>query len=266
MSYIKSYSMKSYQMKFGQSSKLATIAAMLAFMFVSFSAAAQSLAVVDAGIYNVCMSKRMIRIMESGSIVVDNCGIGLEVTVNAKVTGMAGKRVLCVVNPLAKDGSVLGDNVGEAMSVVAFNVPTANYSQKLVVPLPYQWVVTENAKNINAVKLGVSLLCFENDMVVEKVFDLDGSKIKIDSSKINGKLMGDMFGGMSGADILGGLFGGSDVTAERECLSCDGYKICPFCDGEGFFDPSFCRKCSKDPGICRRCKGEGVETVNYDIN
>lgn len=235
---------------------------------VCLPSAAGSLSVGSVTVDNVGLNKRLIRLDDNG-IIVDNSGMCLEVSVGIKATDMSGRRVLCIVNPLDEDGNTLADRSGEAMSVVAITIPSANYNGKLMVPMPYQWVVTDQTRALNKIKLGVSLLCIGDKNSGEfKIVDLDGSTIKVDRSNMGAKLMGDMFGGSGGGglgSLLGGLLGGSDAESTEPCPSCEGTGVCPHCDGDGFLDPKSCRKCASDPGICRRCKGEGTITVKYDI-
>ncbi|MDO5527692.1 MAG: hypothetical protein Q4F85_16595 [Prevotella sp.] len=49
-------------------------------------------------------------------------------------------------------------------------------------------------------------------------------------------------------------------------MKSDGTGLCEYCDGDGFLDPSVCRKCAQNPGICRHCQGTGTETVKLDID
>lgn len=212
---------------------------------------------------NIGMNKRVVRMNDNG-ILLDNSGMCLEVTVNFTASGLAGERVICCVAPLSPDGYMLSDRMGDAVSLGAINVPSDNYSGKFNIVLPYTWITKGDKMNIKSLNLGVSLICPDEENVsAEKSVALTENDIHIDGRNLGGKLMTDMFG--SPLDMLGGLFGGGDVEATHDCPACDGTGVCQHCDGDAYFSPSVCRKCSSDPGICRRCKGTGTITVQYDI-
>lgn len=236
-------------------------------MFVAVYSNAETLKLGKVSIDNIGINKRLIRLNDNG-LMLDNSGMCLEVNVGIQASGMTGKRVICSVNPLDSDGDILADQLGEAMSLGAITIPRADYTGSIMIPLPYQWVVTDGNKQLRTVNLGVSLLCVGDESLGDsKNVTLSESDINIDRSKIGDKLIGDVLG--TPDDMLGGflgsLFDTSDVEATHDCPACDGTGICPYCDGDAFFDPSLCRKCNADPGICRRCKGEGTVTVKYDV-
>lgn len=227
----------------------------------------QTLEIGKVSIDNIGLGQRMIRLDDNGGIFLDDAGMCLEVTVGIEAKGLAGKRVFAMVFPLDPDENSMADQNGDAMSVGAVNIPGATYSGKIVVPMPYQWIITEENKKRQAVKMGVALSLFDEEYTVSKVVDLQESDINIDRNKVGSKLMGDMFGGSEGlmGSVLDGLFSTSDAEATMTCPACDGTGLCGKCDGMGFFDPTSCRKCSRNPGICTRCKGEGAITVEVDF-
>lgn len=243
--------------------KFYSLFAILLLMAVSATVQAATVSIGAVKIENMGMNKRMVRINDNG-IFLDNTGMCVEVSVNINAKGLAGKRVICSVNPLDGEGNVLGDKLGEAVSLGAINIPTDNFTGKVVIPLPYEWVYTEsNRKGIN---LGVAASCFGMENVEEaKAVVLSDADIKIDRSKLANKMMGDMLGGDPMGMLIGGLFDTSDAESTETCPSCEGTGVCPHCDGDAYLDPAECRKCASDPGICRRCKGEGTITIKYDI-
>ncbi len=229
-----------------------------------------SLTVVDANVTNVCMSKRLVRVFDN-YITAEDCGMGLEVTVNLKVEGLDGMRILCIVNPLDAEGNTMNDRQGEAHSTAAFNVVGNSDNCTVTVPLPYNWLVTEETKASGKVMLGVTAMAIGQEAGDMKIFTIDESKMNIDRSNLPNKLMGDVLGGSTGEDgllggLMGSLFGTADATSEEECPSCEGSRICPHCDGMGYLDPTVCRKCINDPGFCRRCHGIGTITREYNFN
>lgn len=243
---------------------------MCSLLFSVAGAFAASLAVKDVSVTDVCMNKRMVR-LDGNGIFADNCGMGVVVAVDLSAEGLAGQRVLCVVQPLDDEGDELQDSEGTAMSVIAFNVAGNEENCTVTVPMPHAWVVREDTRNTRRVKFGVSAVAIGQEIGDERIFTLDESKMKIDNKNLPEKLMSDMMGvesggsmGMAGA-LLGSLFDSSDASSEQECPSCEGSRICPHCDGDAYFNPSVCRKCTKDPGFCRRCKGEGTIVRKYDI-
>lgn len=227
---------------------------------------AASLQIGRVNVQNVGIGKRLVRLNDSG-IFLDDSGLCLEVSVNFHSSGLAGERVICLLHPLDADGNILGDQSGEAVSLGAVTIPTSNYNGTLVIPMPYQWVLADKDRK-QSVSMGVSLACMGDESVGEdKIITLTEAEMNIDRNSIGSKMMSDVFG--SPGDMMGGLFegllGGSDAEATQPCSACDGTGICPHCDGDAYFSPSACRKCSSDPGICRRCNGTGKVTVKYDF-
>lgn len=229
-----------------------------------------SITIADANVTNVCMSKRLVRVFED-YITAEDCGMGLEVTVNINAEGLDGQRVLCIVNPLDANENTMNDKHGEAHSTAAFNVVGNSDNITVTVPVPYNWLVTDETKASGTIKLGVTAMAIGQETADMKIFTIDESKMNIDTSNLPNKLLGDVLGGSAGeggllGGLMGSLFGGADATSEEECPSCEGSRICPYCDGLGYLDPSACRKCIKDPGFCRRCKGTGTITREYNFN
>lgn len=238
---------------------------MAGIVMTAMTVSAEGIQIIDASINNVCLNKNMMRMSDRDQLFVDNTGIGMEVSIQTNIQGHAGKRFICIVNPLDEDEELLADSKGEAMNMVGFDVNTNSYSKTIVVPLPQQWLTKCSNGKVN---IEVTIVCPNEEGLGElKVFNLGQDKINIKRDQLGKKMMNDAFGGSGGLAgmLLEGLFDTSDATSEEECPSCEGYKICPYCDGDGFFDPSLCRKCQDDPGICRRCKGEGTVTRKYDI-
>ncbi len=244
--------------------KFYSLFAILLFGIVYATVQAATISIGAVKIENMGMNKRMVRINDNG-IFLDNAGMCVEVTVNVTAKGLAGKRVICSVNPLDGDGDILGDNLGEAVSLGAVSIPNDNYACKLVIPVPYTWIDMDSNRK-NGIKLGVSAACMDIEDIGEaKTVVLADSDVKIDRSKLANKMMGDMLGGDPMGVLISGLFDTSDAESTETCPSCEGTGICPHCDGDAYFDPAACRKCASDPGICRRCKGEGTITIKYDI-
>lgn len=240
------------------------------FALSAMPADAATLSIGRVSIDNVGMNKRMLRLNDYG-LMVDHSGLCVEVTVNFNIEGLMGDRVVCEVAPLGANGGYLEDSKGDAAAVEGITVLSNSYSGKVVVPLPYSWVMNEGNKSRQAVRLLVTLASFGDDQIIEqKEVTLSGSDINIDGRKMGNKLMGDILGGGSGGGglvggLLGSLFDTSDAESTQECPSCEGCGVCPHCDGDGFFVVSACRKCQQDPGVCRRCKGEGTVTIKIDL-
>jgi len=111
----------------------------------------------------------------------------------------------------------------------------------------------------------------EEPMIGSSVICMDPASIQVDGNAVQGQVLSDMFGGgsMGGMDLgglMGAMFGGGTDTAEHTCVKCDGTGVCEYCDGDGFLNPSVCRKCAQNPGICRNCGGSGTTTVKLDID
>ncbi len=223
---------------------------------------AASLTLGSVTVKNVGINKRLVRVNESGLIIEDS-GLCLEVSVNYQSSGLTGARVICLIHPLDAQGNMLADRIGDAVTLGAVTIPSSHHNGTLVIPMPYQWVMADG-ENKKSVQMGVSLLCVGNEDVGEdKIVTLSEADMQINKSSLGSKMMSDVLG--SPGDLLGSLFGGSDAESTEPCVACDGTGVCPHCDGDAYFDPSSCRKCSADPGICRRCKGTGTITVKYDI-
>lgn len=215
---------------------------------------------------NIGLNKRLVRVNDSG-IILEDSGMCLEVSVDYRSTGLAGSRVVCLIHPLDAEGNMLADRTGEAVTLGAVTIPSSTYSGTLVIPMPYQWILADKDKK-QYVSMGVSLVCMGDDEVGDdKIVTLTESEMQIDRSKMSGKMMTDVFGSPSDimGSVFGSIFGGSDAEATHPCTACDGTGICPYCDGDAYFDPASCRKCSSDHGICRRCNGKGTVTVELDF-
>lgn len=221
---------------------------------------------------NVGLNKRMLR-MDDNGLIVDNAGMCLEVTVAFSAKGIPGRRVICELTPLDANDNYFVDSKGEVAAMEGVTIPSSDWSGKVMIPLPYTWVVTDENKKLGYVKLGVTLAMMgEEEIKDTQIVKIANDDMKLsDKKNLGNKLMGDLFGGSSsgGGGLMGGLLGAmldtSDGEITQKCPNCDGTGVCSHCDGDGFFDPQVCRKCANDPGICRRCKGEGEITVKYDV-
>jgi len=217
---------------------------------------------------NLGMNKRMIRMGDDG-IVLDNAGLNLESTVKLRITGFVGQRLVCAVAPLNAQGEELADRIGVCANLTGINVTSDQQTVNLKVPLPYGWMDLQQER----LNLSFKVLIFNSDVqrVAGKVVEVPTTSIHIDHDNLPAKMMSDLLGGggdgggLDMGGLLGGLLGGPSISSEEICGACDGTGLCPECYGDAFFDPSMCRRCSRDPGICRRCKGEKTETVNYDV-
>ncbi len=234
------------------------------------SAEAANITIGKVSIDNMGSDKRLLRLNDKGMFV-DFTTMYVDVTVNFLVEGLTGNRILCEVGMLSEDGEIMADTQGEATTMEAFTVTTDSFYGKINVPLPYMWLINEETRKNNAVRMIVRMMNLgDEECMAQKDVRLTGNEINIDKRKLAGSMMGGMLGGGSGGGgllggILGSLLDSSDGEITEDCPSCDGTGICAYCDGLGLFDPHECRKCINDPGVCRRCKGEGTVTVKYDI-
>ena len=217
------------------------------------------------------MGGRMVRLSDNG-IFLDDAGMHFEGFINMTINGFVGKRLVCMVEPLDKDGDRIADRKGQLMNLTAFNVKSNQFNGELNVDIPYAWMDLKSKPT--KFSYVITIIGPDGEPISSKTLNVDPQTIKVDGNKMGAKMMGDMFGvkGNSEKDVaagvmmeglLGGLFGPS-VTAEHTCSACDGEGVCPECYGDAFLNPSLCRRCSRDPGICRRCKGSGTETVDID--
>ncbi len=219
---------------------------------------------------NVGINKRMLRLGENG-LILDNAGMCLEVTVAFSAKGITGRRVICEITPLDANDNYFVDSMGEVAAMEGVTIPSSDWSGKVMIPMPYSWVVTDENKKQGYVKLGVTLAMMgEEEIKDTQIIKIANDEMKLsDKKNLGNKLMGDLFGGSSSGGLMGGLLGAmldtSDGEITQKCPNCDGTGVCDHCDGDAFFDPQICRKCANDPGICRRCKGEGEITVKYDL-
>lgn len=223
------------------------------------------------GIHNIRMSQRVLRLDKNENLYVDDAGMSLEVSFNIGTSGLAGDRLLCFVVPTDTQGNPYADKVGKLMSMTAIDIPSASYNGTVKVQIPYNWLTAGDNLQLKSANFLIDVRSLKNeDVSTSKSINLSEAEIQYDKSKLAGSMLSDVLGGGGGSgnpvgDILSGLFGGADAEITEECPSCEGYRICPYCDGMGFFDPGVCRKCTADPGICRRCHGEGQLTRQVDI-
>ncbi len=229
--------------------RLSVAAALLALTCATGNAA--SVAVNSATVDNVGLDELFFRLGDD--LILEHSGMCIKGYVNVSVQGLRGKRLFCMVEPIV-NGSMMEDRNGACNAIYAFTPTSASYTGKVAFAFPYNWTgLTLNSKVTDLdIKIQVSILDMtsKNPVMVEKTLDIDDSNTRIDPNRIAGDGLGSM---------LGALFGGGDRSVT--CTLCDGTGLCPFCDGDGFIDPSLCRKCSRHPGICRRCHGNGEEEI-----
>lgn len=214
--------------------------------------------------------KLFYRLSDRSDLLIDEASMCFEMSVNYNARNLNGKRVFCVLTPVDSEGYCYSDNVGSASSLQADDVRSADYNGSFHIIMPHQWLITKDAQKSRQIRLMVEIFTVEdNGLSVEKEVVLKEEDLKLDNSKLPGKIMSDIFSG-SGSDAIGGLldglFGGSSASSTQKCPACDGTRLCQGCDGVGFFFPEECRKCSNHPGVCRRCKGTGTETVKVDFH
>jgi len=215
---------------------------------------------------NLGVGGRLVRMRDAG-IFVDDSGVHLEGKINLQLSGYAGKRLVTVLNVCDEDDNLLADNNGELCSLTALQVASNNCKGTVDVDIPYTWVDLEHKPT--TLNFVVSIFDFGQETPVllsQSLIKIDASTVTIDRSNLPNKMMGDLLGGGKGGglDAASLLFGSGD-TAEHTCSKCDGTKVCEYCDGDAFLNPSVCRKCAQDPGICRACKGTGTQVVELDI-
>jgi len=212
---------------------------------------------------NVSLGGRMMRFTNNGGLFIDDAGICLEGDVSLRVTGHNGKRLFCILAPLDAEGYMLEDNLGPALNITAFKVNNAQ-GNKVRVRIPYAWLDMENTRA--NVSFYVSIVDADLKDIGKGTVNLSQDKIKIDPNTMPERMLGQVLSGNDSfglGDLFMGMLGANTASIKNKCISCDGYGLCPYCDGEGFFKPSVCSRCSTDPGICRRCKGAREETTRF---
>lgn len=227
--------------------------------------------VTDMVINNVGMGTPIVRLHDSG-IFLSNTGISLIGKLSMKVMGMSGKRLIMMFTVLDENGNEQADSNGSTSYVAPIQVPSSNYSCEVEVRIPYTWVNLE--KRPSALNFEVALLDFTTDkehrFIGQSAINIDPASVSVNGDAVHNQMINDILGGgsiggLGVGDLMGAMFGGSD-TAEHTCVKCDGTGVCEYCDGDGFLDPSLCRKCAHNPGICRSCNGTGITTVKLDID
>lgn len=227
--------------------------------------------VTDMVINNVGMGMPIVRLHDSG-IFLSNTGISLIGKISMEIMGMSGKRLIMMLTVLDENGHEQADNNGSTSYLTPIQVTSSNYSCELEVRIPYTWINLE--KRPSALNFEVSLLDFTTDnehtFIGESIISIDPASVSVNGDAAHNQMINDILGGggiggMDLGDLMGTMFGGSD-TAEHTCMKCDGTGVCEYCDGDGFLDPSLCRKCAHNPGICRSCNGTGTTTVKLDID
>lgn len=212
---------------------------------------------------NVGMGGNMFRLDGNKYLFLDDLGMHLEGYANVSLPPVSNKRVFCMIMPIL-DGQPLSDDKGICLHIVAFN----SSDGKVKIEIPYFWIAS-GQKEVDMTKK-INLKIYESidkAPLVETTVSLAEMNVKINREGLGEKMIGDMMGGSSGIgeSILEGMFGSGDKI-ESTCAACEGEGICPYCDGDGFWTPASCRKCSRNPGICRRCKGTGYEEHEVQIN
>ncbi|WP_288145843.1 hypothetical protein [Xylanibacter rodentium] len=223
-------------------------------------------------INNVGMGKPVVRMRDAG-IFLSNTGMSLIGTVAMTVKGQAGKRLIMSFDVLDENGEGQADGNGATGYLIPVQVPSNSYSCEVEVRIPYGWIDLQNKPT--SFNFMVSMYDFgsgkEEPMIGSSVICMDPASIQVDGNAVQGQVLSDMFGGgsMGGMDLgglMGAMFGGGTDTAEHTCVKCDGTGVGEYCDGDGFLNPSVCRKCAQNPGICRNCGGSGTTTVKLDID
>ncbi len=215
----------------------------------------------DAGSVNslmfrtVSMSNMLFRMDSNNQLFIDKQSMSLKGNLGVTISGQAGKRVICMVTPIV-NGDVMADSRGECTALYAFTPTSNRYDADVEIAVPYSWLGIGLNDKINEPKgdlgLSVAVLSLADDKVLAQGdFDLVAQNMTL--------------GELNPMEMVGSLFGNSaDGDVVHTCSACDGIGLCPYCDGDAFFDPSVCRKCSANPGVCRRCHGIGEEGVEVD--
>lgn len=223
-------------------------------------------------INNVGMGMPIVRLHDSG-IFLSNTGVSLIGKLSVKVNGLAGKRLIMLFEVLDENGESQSDNYGNTAYAIPLQVSSSSNSYEVEVRIPYGWIDLE--KKPEVLNFGVTMMDFSADegkgLVGMSLINMDPASISINHDDVHSQAMSDIFGGGSagGIDlggIVGAMLGGGTDTAEHTCMKCDGTGLCEYCDGDGFLNPSVCRKCAQNPGICRHCQGTGTTTVKLDID
>ena len=251
-----------------------TALCMLVVAAISASAQTASANVTGLRIDNIGIANRVFRMTDNGDLFIDQAGMHMEVTMDVATSSLAGHRLICVLMPESPDGNNFRDRSGDLMSMGAITPASDQASSSVVLPIPYQWVVRDGEK-VQSIIFTAMVMDMESEgepILTHRTIHIDPSQVNVNKNDLPGHMLGQLFGGggrnsqSSGGGLLGSLFGGPSATTSRDCSACDGLGICPHCDGDGFFNPSLCRKCSRDPGVCRRCRGEGSEEVEVEIH
>lgn len=221
---------------------------------------------------NVGMGMPVVRWRDAGIFLCDT-GMSLIGKVTMTVNGLAGKRILMMLQVYDEEGKLRADNSGSAAYFTPLQIPSNSYSCEVEVRIPYVWIDLQNKPT--EFNFGVAMYDFESNMekpmFAMSEIKMDPASIQVDGNAVQGQILSDMFGGgsMGGMDLgglMGAMLGGGTDTAEHTCVKCDGTGVCEYCDGDAYFKPSICRKCAQNPGICRNCGGTGTTTVKLDID
>lgn len=239
-------------------------------LLITVEAAAQTPSVTlgDVKVNDLGMSKLLYRAGQYG-LMIEDVGLCFEMSLPYTAKNLGGDRLICYVTVDDSNGNHLSDRSGECTSIAAETLASNNDNGTFRFVMPQGWLVNSISRESRTIRLSATVLAINNEEVsVAKDFALGETDMKIDNKNLPNKLMGDIFSSSSGdmvSDMLGALFGGTTASSTEPCPSCDGERICQHCDGDGFFNPSLCRKCTAAPGVCRRCKGSGEVTLKVDI-
>ncbi len=203
----------------------------------------------DLSFKNLTLKNPMFRLGENG-LILDQQGMSLEGTIPLTVNGQRGKRIVCLVEPII-EGSYMQDGIGECTAVYAFTATSDQFSGDLTIAIPYQWLGIDIYSKVNEpkdIELSVTLADWASQTrLAQTVFDIDGSNMKLEGNVNPYAMLGELFEGSPQGNVI------------STCSACDGTGLCNSCYGDGYLDPSACRKCAADPGVCRRCHGTGEE-------
>lgn len=240
------------------------------------SSTAATVKIESLRIDNIGISDQLFRMLDNGGLFLDDAGMHLEVTMKVTAKGVAGERLICCLEPLSPDGNGFRDGQGDLISMRGYTPTSQNATFTIKIPVPYHWVIREGEEvhNLSFAASVIIPMRGENGIMTDQTINIDPAQVNVDKDQLPGHLIGQLFSGGSGGkssksgagSLLGSLFGGPSATTTHDCSACDGEKICPHCDGDGFFNPDVCRKCSRNPGVCRRCGGSGTEEVEMELH
>lgn len=203
----------------------------------------------DISFNNLTLKNPMFRLGDNG-LILDQQGMSFEGTIPLTINGLRGKRIVCIVEPII-DGDYIQDKVGQCIAIYAFTSSSEQFSGDLTFAIPCQWMGIDLYSNVNEpknVQISVTLTDWAaQTRLAHTTFDISGSNMKLKENVNPYAMLGELFDG------------GPDGNVITTCSACDGTGLCDKCYGDGYLDPTQCRKCAADPGVCRRCHGTGEE-------